>query len=97
MGQVWEVLDVKTTYELPDKPRASSRRIEVFRYTDRNEVEVVSTVWAENLPDALVKYFLRSLEPIGYTQALRTGNVLSVLDPSGVNHEFASRDAEEES
>jgi hypothetical protein len=72
---------------------APKRTIEIFRYKDRFETEVLETLEAENLPAALSRYYLGTLFPQGYRMPLRTGNVLTIKDAEGNEHEFAARDA----
>lgn len=68
------------------------RTVQIFLCKDRYDVELISTLRAENLSDALAKFREDYLEKLGYTDALRTGNVLGAYDRDGKYKEFFARD-----
>lgn len=68
------------------------REVQIFRRTDRGEIDIISTLKAESLAAALMKFKEGYLQPKGFTDFMRTGNVISAVSLDGEVLEWAARD-----
>lgn len=68
------------------------RTIQIYRRDERNGIEIMATFRSMTLASALGEFEREYLERLGYTDSLRTGNVLGVYDREGKYLEFFARD-----
>lgn len=78
---------MKRTYGNTKGEAGSMRVVQICQYNKRGQIEIFSTLKAENFSDALTKFKEGYLVPKGYGNFLRTGNVISATLPGPVDIE----------